>query len=116
DYWPLHRASIARGDLRKWMDLVLEKAPLLLVVVIVGRIAISTQQRGGSLKSILNVPWQLRITNVPLSYIKYVGEALWPVRLAVLYPLPSTIPVWQSITAVLALLLITALVLTALKS
>lgn len=116
DYWPLNRATLTRGNIRKWFDLFLEKTPLLLFVVIVGRIAISTQQRGGSLKSMLDVPWQLRMANISVSYLNYLWEAVCPVKLAVLYPLPSTIPIWQPVIAAFVLLLITIFVLAARKS
>jgi tetratricopeptide (TPR) repeat protein len=115
DYWPLQRATLDRVDFRKWVDLFLEKTPLLLFAIIVSRLTISTQHRTGALKSALEFPWPFRISNVPLSYLNYIGKTIWPTRLAVLYPLPSSIPVWQAIDAAILLLLITTVVFVARK-
>jgi tetratricopeptide (TPR) repeat protein len=115
DYWPLNRATLERADMSKWLQLFLEKTPLLVLALLASRLTISTQHRTGALKSALEFPWQLRIANAPLSYIGYIWKAVWPVNLAVLYPLPSAISPWQAIGATALLLMITALVLVVTK-
>ena len=49
-----------------------------------------------------------------ISYVRYLGNALWPSKLVALYPHPTKLyPAWQVGAAVLLLLLVTALVLRA---
>jgi len=44
--------------------------------------------------------------------VRYIGKALWPSRLAAMYPRPAnSLPAWQAVGAVVLLLLISALVL-----
>src|SRR5438552_6297113 len=113
DYWPLHRAAFTRTDARTWLNLLLEKAPLIFFVIISSAITISTQRRSGAMKSLLELPWQLRISNIPLSYINYLWKWIWPVKLAVFYPLHSPIPLWQRTSATALLLVMTALAFAA---
>ena len=49
-----------------------------------------------------------RLANVVTSYIAYCGKLLWPVDLAVLYPLRAEIPLWKSGLCALLLCLISA--------
>ena len=44
--------------------------------------------------------FQNRIGNALVSYAAYLGQALWPIHLTVLYPLEwKSLPVWQPIGA-----------------
>ncbi len=107
DYWPLKRATLERTDGRKWLGLLFEKVPLFFLAALVAAVTVSTQARAGALKSSLEFPWQLRFANIPVSYLKYVFAALWPVKLAVLYPLPSSIPMWHALASAALLILMT---------
>ena len=49
------------------------------------------------------------MSNALVSYISYMGKMIWPHDLAVFYPYPESIPLWQVGGAVLLLILITAL-------
>jgi tetratricopeptide (TPR) repeat protein len=109
DYWPLQRASLRRTDGPKWFNLFLEKIPLFVLAALAGAVTVSTQARTGALKSALEFPWQLRLANIPISYLKYVLAALWPVKLAVLYPLPSVLSTWQAAASAVLLILITVI-------
>ena len=48
-------------------------------------------------------PLSLRLENVAVSYATYVGKMFWPVNLAVFYPYPASIPMWQAGGAALVL-------------
>ncbi len=111
DYWPLNRATLTRAEAHKWWHLFLEKAPLLVFALLVSRLTISTQHRAGALRSALEIPWPLRISNIPVSYVSYVWKTVWPTKLAVFYPLPMGIPLWQTACAAAFLLTTTVLVL-----
>ena len=55
-----------------------------------------------------------RLETTVVSYVRYLGKALWPSRLVAPYPYPTNpYPAWQVAAAVVLLLLITALVLRA---
>src|SRR5581483_2094061 len=43
----------------------------------------------------------LRLENVALSYAAYLGKLFWPFNLAVFYPYPDSISIWQALGAAL---------------
>ena len=65
--------------------------------------------------SLDSVPLSLRLANVPVSYMRYLGNLAWPSNLAVYYPFPQSIPVWQVVSATGLLLVISALSLLAIR-
>jgi protein O-mannosyl-transferase len=57
-------------------------------------------------------PLSIRLGNAIVCYARYLGKALWPSRLALVYPHPGmTLSMWQVLAALLLLLAVTALVL-----
>jgi tetratricopeptide (TPR) repeat protein len=76
-------------------------------------ITIYAQGKGGAMQDLSAVPMTFRIENALVAYVKYLGKTLWPVDLAVLYPLSSSLPFWQYAGSLLILLLATAAVLRA---
>jgi Flp pilus assembly protein TadD len=124
DYWPLCRIGApavveraARGGnvpgLRGgW--LVLEKAPLLLLSAASAVVTMQAQKAGGAIQTFSHYRLLLRLENALISYVRYLGKALWPSKLVALYPLPARLyPAWQVGAAVVLLMLITALVIRA---
>jgi Flp pilus assembly protein TadD len=56
-------------------------------------------------------PFSFRLENALISYTLYMGKALWPVRLAALYPYPAQgWPWWKALVCFLLLASITAVV------
>jgi tetratricopeptide (TPR) repeat protein len=53
------------------------------------------------------VPFTFRVVNALVSYTKYIGNMLWPQNLAVIYPLPPTLPWVQGVISGLILVGIT---------
>jgi protein O-mannosyl-transferase len=121
DYWPLCRIGVpavvgaARGDKvtkRSSGWLVLEKLPLLLLSAASAVITMKAQNAGGAIKTFSQYSPLLRLEVAVISYVSYMGKALWPSKLVALYPHPTKLyPVWQVGASVLLLLLVTALVL-----
>ncbi len=121
DYWPLRRigalavADAAQGDnvpKRSSGWLVLEKLPLLLLSAASAVITMKAQNAGGAIKTFSQYSSLLRLESAVISYVSYLGKALWPSKLVALYPHPTKLyPAWQVGMAVLALMLVTALVL-----
>src|SRR5581483_9110386 len=64
------------------------------------------QRTGGAVESLDYLPLGLRIKNAMVSYLIYIGQAVWPARLAVFYPHPLNIPWWQPAGAAAVLILI----------
>ena len=73
-------------------------------------------QAGGNLAPTEKVSVGFRLANALVSYVRYLGEMIWPVNLAVLYPMPSHWAAWQVGGALLLLLGISLLTLARLRS
>jgi protein O-mannosyl-transferase len=115
DYWPLNRVALTRSDIRKWFDLLVEKIPLFALVVVSCIITLAAQRVSGAMKPVSELPLLLRLSNVPLSYLRYLSKAIWPFDLAIFYPLPFSIPLWQAIGSAAVLIALTLLALFAIK-
>ncbi len=140
DYWPLQRFSFrhslfafrqnnasrasdetqpaknqrqSSGEERKakseqpFLWLVLEKLPLLALSL---GSAIMTMKAQGSAGALRYYPLSIRLENAIVSYVRYIGKAFWPSRLAVFYPHPELLA-WQVAAALLLLLAITGFVI-----
>jgi tetratricopeptide (TPR) repeat protein len=79
DFWPLGRVS---GNMAR---LVVEKIPLLILVLASCIITYQVQQSGGSVT--LHMSPDVLVTNALGAYTSYLGKLVWPVDLAVLYPM-----------------------------
>jgi tetratricopeptide (TPR) repeat protein len=117
DYWPLRRMfpSTQESDSlsgtgippQKFSWLVPEKLPLL--VLSLGS-AIMTMRAQGLAGAMRYYPLSVRLGNAAVSYVRYLGKALWPSRLSVFYTHPE-LRAWQVIAAIFLLLAITAFVM-----
>jgi protein O-mannosyl-transferase len=102
DFWPLRR----KFNLR-------EKLPLLTLAAASAAITVVVQKGSGAVESFSAVSLVLRIQNAAISYIIYIASAFRPTGLAVFYPYPAEIPIWETVCAVLGVVAISGLVLTA---
>ena len=116
DYWPLNRLSSAVSGAshscwRVRLDLVLEKAPFLLLSAAACAATILSQSGVVSSVQGLTIPW--RIGNALLAYCDYLGHLVYPVGLSLLYPHPEKhLSVWRVGLSALALIIITVGVVT----
>jgi tetratricopeptide (TPR) repeat protein len=78
DYWPLCRKSA-------FVQLLREKLPLLGMTAAVMFLTVYGQKVSGSMSHLADVPFRIRLENVPLSYVRYIGKILWPVSLSCFY-------------------------------
>jgi|HubBroStandDraft_2_1064218.scaffolds.fasta_scaffold51778_2 Flp pilus assembly protein TadD len=106
DYWPLQRNQ-------GFMKLALEKVPLLALSAASAVITVKAQQAGEAIGSMVQYPLSMRIENAAISYVRYLGKALWPSALSPQYPYPEGVLIWQAIGAAVLLLAITTLVCAA---
>ena len=115
DFWPLSRSKFGRtekansGEKASVRYLVLEKIPFFFIILIFCVVTFITQQKGGAVKTLEEFPINLRIANVLVSYIAYIGKMIWPNNLAAIYPHPESLPLWQAAGSGLLLLFISIL-------
>jgi tetratricopeptide (TPR) repeat protein len=113
DYWPLRRLSVEaeeqaadRGAPRfKFSRLVWEKIPLFALA------GVSAAMTMNGLRADATKTWYplgFRLECALVSYVEYIGKALWPARLSAFYPHPDHVPLWQAASAALFLALVTA--------
>ena len=121
DYWPLRRMSFgstntspaSAGDFpqKSLRFLIVEKLPLLGIALGGAIITMKAQQASGAVVALGASPLSIRLSNAIVSYVKYIGKAFWPTRLAPMYPHPGdSLPAWQVYGALLALMAISFLV------
>lgn len=98
DVWPLRRAEFA-GDWRefgrRFRPLLLEKLPLFALVALASAATYIAQRNVGAMMSETLHPLSARLANAPVSYVRYLGLTVWPVDLAILYPMPVAWAKWQ---------------------
>ena len=108
DLWPLGRLAWPPAGRKLWR-LFIEKTPLLGLSAIVSVVTYIVQKQNGAMPDYM--PISERLAKATVSYVLYLGKAIWPVDLAVFYPYSA-----YSATAALAsaavLATITALVLS----
>jgi tetratricopeptide (TPR) repeat protein len=119
DYWPLKRFAPAtpaeskaksldwwERQSRKLSGLMLEKIPLIALSVISGTVTFLAQRQ--ALGWTEDLPVSLRFNNAVVTYIAYIWQMLWPVKLAVFYPHPENrLPLWEIVLALAVLIAIT---------
>jgi protein O-mannosyl-transferase len=98
--------ALAAGRGSAWR-LIVEKIPLLLLSAVF--CVVTTWAEGEAVIATSEVPLSLRLVNVPLSYVAYLAQFLYPARMAVYYPHPTnTMPASIVIIATILLLAISA--------
>jgi len=120
DYWPLQRMFAGIGGPsfaeattpalppRRFSWLILEKLPLLALTAADAVITMAAQFRAGTET---RYPISIGVKNAIRSYLRYIEKALFPSKLAVLYPHPGfSIRASQVLVPFAALLAITVLV------
>jgi len=80
--------------------LILEKIPLLALATLSCIVTYFFQKKAGAVGSFEVLPPGVRIANVFVSYIIYIGKTIWPSNLAIFYPHPGLLPLWQVLGAV----------------
>jgi tetratricopeptide (TPR) repeat protein len=87
--------------------LILEKIPILALALASVCLSLFSLQSYGSVKNLNDVSILLRIENALVSCIKYIVKMIWPTKLAIFYPYPETVPLWQTLCAVALLICLT---------
>ncbi|MEN6320297.1 MAG: tetratricopeptide repeat protein [Syntrophaceae bacterium] len=132
DYWPLRRFQLKKstGDFvdvekqssfpeKKFISvthLILEKAPLFVLVIVVSIVTYIAEQKLGALGLQEIFPLGTRLTNALISYTGYIGKMIWPVNLSVYYPHPGNWPLTYLMASCLILIIITIVAIRTLKT
>lgn len=97
DWWPLGRfengpaAALPRERMvpqrRNGRALIIEKLPLLAIAFVAGLMTVAAQSSQHAVVALGRVSLAVRILNALEAYIAYVGKLVWPVDLAIYYPL-----------------------------
>ena len=112
DYWPLRRFENQNrlSDTIVWQ--LKEKLPLMLLSLL---LVVATFYTPGDNASYELLPLQTRLANAPVAFVTYLAKTFWPQDMAIFYPFPSQIPVWQTTGAILLIIIMTAAVLATAK-
>jgi Tfp pilus assembly protein PilF len=110
DFWPLSRFQdmVSKQQVsafKVFVRLVWEKFPLFVLAAISCIITFFVQQHGGAVASIESFPLKARVANAIVSYTSYIVKMIWPLNLAILYPLREWHPGQVLISGLLLLLL-----------
>ncbi|MDM8551656.1 tetratricopeptide repeat protein [Desulfobacterales bacterium HSG2] len=125
DYWPLGRLSVVSCQssvvscqssvVSRQSSVLLEKIPLFVLSAVSVGISSLSLQHYDNVTSTHFAPMTLRIENALVSYIAYLWKMIWPRNLSVYYPYPETVPVWQTLGAVILLVGISLLIIRKLR-
>jgi tetratricopeptide (TPR) repeat protein len=88
DLWPLRRWELPAWPPRR---IVLDKLPLVGLVVASSWITVLVQKAGGSVVEAGVLSWGWRFVNAPVAYVMYALKTLCPTQLAFMYPHPANI-------------------------
>jgi tetratricopeptide (TPR) repeat protein len=64
---------------------------------------------------VIHFPFGSRIANAPVSFVTYLEKTFWPHHLASFYPFSDLLPVWQVLGAVLLIIVISTVVIIAVR-
>ena len=114
DFWPLGRLEKLsfRFLLGKDRRMLVEKVPFLALSAASCLVTIAVQRKAMVYYHAL--PFAYRMQNAAVSYVRYLGKALWPRNLSIVYPHPGVWPATEVVGASL-LLAVVSLILFVLR-
>jgi tetratricopeptide (TPR) repeat protein len=89
DVWPLRRFGPAGEGGERQSRLLLEKLPLIALALASAVVTWLSAQGGGAMGPGADWSPGVRLANAAVSYVAYLGAAIWPARLACFYPHPG---------------------------
>ncbi len=102
DFWPLQRFAT-----KNMIQLSIEKLPLLGLSLVFIFVTIFTQTTGGNVVPLSVLPFDIRLENAALSYIRYLGKIFWPSNFSIFYPYVISKSVVPAICAACVVIFIT---------
>ena len=93
-----------------WKRILAEKIPFFALTALVSAATLFNPVVGSEIAAMEGIPLLLRIQNAFISYLRYLGKAVWPVDLAILYPYPKSWPIVLVLGSVVFLVVVSFLV------
>ena len=90
-----------------------EKIPFFILSIAFSIITLIAQPDHSAVKV---YPLALRLANALIAFITYLEKTFWPFNLAVFYPFPMQINLWQIFGSLMVIIIITLLVISRVKS
>lgn len=110
DIWPLQRLVLHVGAADQKREilrrLIVEKLPLVALVLISLVLTFVAQSRGQAVVKIELIPLADRVANALISYVAYLWQAIYPVGLSFFYPFREN---WGSGALLMSIALLTAI-------
>ena len=120
DYWPLNRfppgAAGGRGACSRWSGIspfVYEKIPLFVLSCASCVVTFCAAKSGGAVRSLATFPFDVRMANVPVSYVRYLEKMVWPQNLTIFYPHEGMIIQWKIVVSCLLIAVFTVFAFSA---
>ena len=88
DVWPLGRVTSDEWRVATWKKLVLEKIPFFALTAIFCAVTFLVQRGDAATPSLQELGPGLRLENIIVSYLRYLGWSVWPGQLAMFYSFP----------------------------
>ena len=88
DYWPLKRISFL-STLDSQLSTAFEKLPFFLLAAASCAVTYVAQRHGAAVMTLEQLSFDVRFENALIAYGRYLLDNIWPLNLAVLYPLPE---------------------------
>jgi len=82
DFWPLKQITSRYSFLKS----IKGKIPFIVFALISCGTAIWAQSTGGATANLKNIPIDMRLANMSISYVIYIAKFFWPVNLAIFHP------------------------------
>ena len=97
-------------DITKVQSLIIEKVPFFILTLASSLITVQAQQK--VIKTLESYPLDARISNMFLTYFRYIGKMIWPDNLSIFYPYKKYLLTdWKVILAILGFIMITITVI-----
>ena len=113
DYWPLKRFQSQKGNLILWQ--LREKIPFFILSAVFSIITFYAQYTSKISPLNFKYPLASRLANAPVSFMTYLEKTFWPHDMALNYPFPAQIPIWQVLGASLLIVILSATVIAMAK-
>jgi Flp pilus assembly protein TadD, contains TPR repeats len=88
-----------------------EKIPFFILSLILVIITLYTPDN----PAITQLPLSSRLANAPVSFMTYLEKTFWPHDMAIFYPFPEQLPLWQVLGTTLLIIVISTAVIVMIK-
>ncbi|HEY3760506.1 MAG TPA: tetratricopeptide repeat protein [Verrucomicrobiae bacterium] len=92
DFWPLNR--VWAKNLPK---LFIEKIPFFVLTL--AACVTTWLLQSNAMLTLQHVSGAAKLENAAISYVLYIGKLFWPMHLAIFYPFPAHVLLWQAVAS-----------------